>query len=273
MSKIGPISSSDGRKPGTPIIGTATAGVTQASVEFTAPSYTGKPNSSLTYTAKSSPSDITATGSSSPIVVTGLGAGTAYTFSVKLNNTVMDSDFSASSNSVTPTAPGPFFPPFFPYFPFFPPYFPFFPPYFPFFPFFPPYFPTFEVIPPFFPPYFPSFSVTGPPPSFPRFSVTSDSRDKINIEPLSIGVDFVNDLKPVTYTWNMRDGSRVNIDDFGFIAQNLAQVEDSLNAHEMLKLTNRENDDQITIDQERLIPILIKAVQELSAKLEDLKNE
>ena len=175
MAKIGPISSSSGRKPGTPIIGTATAGVTQASVDFTFPSYTGKPNSSLTYTAKSTPSDITATGSSSPIVVTGLAAGTAYTFSVKLNNTVIDSDFSASSNSVTPTAPGPFFPPFFPpSFPFFPPYFPFFPPSFPFFPpyfpFFPPSFPYFPFfLQPFFPPYFPFFLQPFFPPYFPFF--------------------------------------------------------------------------------------------------------
>lgn len=150
MSKIGPISSSDGRKPDAPIIGSATAGANEATVNFTAPGYTGKPNSSLTYTAKSSPSDITATGSSSPIVVPGLTANTAYTFTVKLNNTVMDSDFSSPSNSVTPTAPGPFFP-------FFPPFFPFFPPFFPFFPFFPPFFPFFPFFPPFFP-FFPYFA-------------------------------------------------------------------------------------------------------------------
>ena len=137
MSKIGPISSSDGRKPGTPTIGTAVAGTNEASITFTSPAYTGKPNTSLTYTAKSSPSDIVATGSSSPIVVTGLNATTAYTFTVKLNNTVMDSDFSSSSNSITPTAPGPFFPPSFgPFFPPFFPFFPFFPPFFPFFPYF-----------------------------------------------------------------------------------------------------------------------------------------
>jgi hypothetical protein len=164
MAKIGPISSSSGRKPGAPIIGTATAGVQSATVGFTEPSYKGKPNSNLTYTAISSPSSISGTGSTPPITVSGLSAGTSYTFSVKLNNTVMDSDFSSQSNSVTPTAPPPFFPPFFPffppYFPFFPPYFPFFPPsfpYFPFFlqPFFPPYFPFF--LQPFFPPYFPFF--------------------------------------------------------------------------------------------------------------------
>jgi hypothetical protein len=145
MSKIGPISSSDGRKPDAPIIGSAVSGVDSVTVNFSAPQYTGKPNDSLTYTAKSSPSDITATGSSSPIVVSGLNSSTAYTFTVKLSNTVMDSDFSSPSNSATPTSAGPFFP-------FFPPFFPFFPPYFPFFPFFPPAFPFF---PPFFPPDFP----------------------------------------------------------------------------------------------------------------------
>ena len=121
MVRLGPISSSDGRKPGTPTIGTATAGNAQATVTFTAPSYLGKPDSSLTYTVVSSPSSIQNTGSGSPITVTGLSNGTAYTFTVKLNNTVIDSDFSAASNSVTPVAP-PSFPPSFP--PPFPPPFP-----------------------------------------------------------------------------------------------------------------------------------------------------
>jgi hypothetical protein len=107
MSRLGPVLSSAGRKPGTPTIGTATAGNGQASVTFTAPTYLGKPDYSLTYTVVSSPSSISQTGSGSPIVVTGLSNGTAYTFTVKLSNTVLDSDFSSSSNSVTPTAPTP----------------------------------------------------------------------------------------------------------------------------------------------------------------------
>jgi hypothetical protein len=107
MSRLGPVLSSAGRKPGTPTIGTATAGNSQATVTFTAPTYLGKPNSSLTYTVVSSPSSISQTGSGSPIVVTGLSNGTAYTFTVKLSNTVLDSDFSSSSNQVTPTSPTP----------------------------------------------------------------------------------------------------------------------------------------------------------------------
>ncbi len=133
---------SAGHQPGTPTIGTATTSASQTvSVPFTAPSYLGKPIGT-NYIATSNPGNITGTSSTSPISVTGLTNGTAYTFTVKLNNGVVDSLSSAASNSVTPVVPGPFFPPFFPYFPFFPffpPSFPFFPPSFPYFPFFDPY--------------------------------------------------------------------------------------------------------------------------------------
>ena len=102
-----PISSgSGGIQPGTPTIGTATAGNASASVTFTAPSYLGKPTGT-TYTATSTPSDITGTSSTSPITVSGLSNGTAYTFKVKLGNGVATSLESASSNSATPVAPPP----------------------------------------------------------------------------------------------------------------------------------------------------------------------
>ena len=127
MSRLGPVSSSAGRKPGTPTIGSASAGDGQATVTFTAPTYLGKPDSSLTYTVVSSPSSISNTGSGSPITVTGLSNGTSYSFTVKLSNTVLDSDFSSASNNVSPASAAP------PFFPFFPPFFPFFPPYFPVF--------------------------------------------------------------------------------------------------------------------------------------------
>ena len=107
MSRLGPVSSSAGRKPGTPTVGTATAGNAQATVTFTAPTYLGKPDSPLTYTVVSSPSSIQNTGSGSPITVTGLSNGTSYSFTVKLSNTVLDSEFSSSTSPVTPVAPTP----------------------------------------------------------------------------------------------------------------------------------------------------------------------
>jgi hypothetical protein len=123
--------SSDNRQPGTPTIGAATAGNASVSVAFTAPANTGKPNTSLLYTATTTPNSIIGTSSTSPITISGLANGTSYTAVVKLNNTVQDSLNSAASNSFTPIAP-PFFPSFAapPYFPSFaaPPYFPYFAP-------------------------------------------------------------------------------------------------------------------------------------------------
>jgi hypothetical protein len=113
---------SAGRQPGTPTIGTAsTSSPATATVPFTAPSYLGKPIGT-SYIATSNPGGITGTSETSPITVTGLTNGTGYTFTVKLNNGVIDSLSSAESNSVTPNASTP---PFFPVFgPFFPPSFP-----------------------------------------------------------------------------------------------------------------------------------------------------
>jgi hypothetical protein len=220
MPILGPILSSAGRKPGTPIIGTATAGELQATVTFTAPSYLGKPNSSLTYTVVSSPGSISNTGSGSPIVVTGLSSGTSYTFTVKLNNTILDSDFSEASNSVSPASAAPFFPPFFPFFPSFvvdTPFFPFFPyfPFFPFFPFFPPFFPFFPPFFPFFPPFFPFFPFFPPffpffPPFFPTFPRFSQGPQCIYEDTLiktSTGLVAVKNISvgDILYTINLAE--------------------------------------------------------------------
>lgn len=87
--------------PDAPTIGTATAGDTQASVAFTAPSNVGG-SAISSYTAVSTPSGISASGASSPITVTGLTNGTAYTFAVWALNTYGPSAYSAASGSVTP---------------------------------------------------------------------------------------------------------------------------------------------------------------------------
>ena len=52
-------------------------------------------------------------------------------------------------------------------------------------------------------------------------SSLSDKRDKKDIEELPLGIDFINTLKPVKFTWNMRDGAKVGQQEAGFIAQDL----------------------------------------------------
>lgn len=110
---------SAGKKPTTPIIGTAVAGSLSASVPFTPSAYIGK--ATITYTATSNPGGVQATSASSPITVSSLIGGTQYTFTVVgTTNYGVPSDASDFSNPVTPTGAPPFFPPFFPFFPFFP---------------------------------------------------------------------------------------------------------------------------------------------------------
>ena len=55
MPITGVTSSSGGRKPTAPTIGSATAGNASASVAFTVPTYLGKPSNNNLYTATSSP--------------------------------------------------------------------------------------------------------------------------------------------------------------------------------------------------------------------------
>jgi len=89
--------------PGAPTIGIATAGDTQASVAFSAPTLTG--GSPITgYTVTASPGGATASGAGSPITVAGLANGTAYTFTVKASNLAGAGPASAPSNAVTPKA-------------------------------------------------------------------------------------------------------------------------------------------------------------------------
>jgi len=99
----------------------------------------------------------------------------------------------------------------------------------------------------------------------------SDARDKSDVKPINYGLDFINELNPVEFTWNTRDGAKVGLKDMGFIAQELAEVEDQHDA-ETLQLTYRTNPDKLEASQGRLIPILVKAIQELSARVEELEN-
>lgn len=102
-------------------------------------------------------------------------------------------------------------------------------------------------------------------------SALSDIRDKTNVQDSTYGLELINQLRPVTFDWNMRDGAKVGVPDLGFIAQDLAAVEDNYDA-ERLALTLRDNPERLEATPGRLIPILVKAIQELSAEIQELKN-
>ncbi len=102
----------------------------------------------------------------------------------------------------------------------------------------------------------------------------SDERDKKEIKPLQVGTDFVKTLKPVEFIWDERDeNGKHNIKDFGFIAQHLKRAQEDINLQDTLKLVYEENPDKLEASYGKLVPILVKAIQELTERLELIEKK
>jgi hypothetical protein len=113
----------------------------------------------------------------------------------------------------------------------------------------------------------------------------SDARDKKDIEALNFsGLAYINALIPRKFTWDMRKcvGTKKDITEIGFIAQEVEFVQSSVYAVPGIvstydiDYTDPETDETIVTDQKliapaKLIPILVKAIQELSQRLTDLE--
>jgi hypothetical protein len=94
----------------------------------------------------------------------------------------------------------------------------------------------------------------------------SDRRDKTDITPIPAGIDLVNALNPVTFTWACRDGSKQGLKGAGFIAQDLANIQDQFNLTDNLNLVLKDNPDKLEVAASNLLPVLVKALQDLSAE-------
>lgn len=101
----------------------------------------------------------------------------------------------------------------------------------------------------------------------------SDERDKSNIQDIPYGLDYINAVRPVAFDWDRRDGSYEGKKDIGFIAQELDQVESEFNSSEYTSLVSKANPEKLEAAPHNLFPILVKAVQELSAEVQSLKTE
>lgn len=102
----------------------------------------------------------------------------------------------------------------------------------------------------------------------------SDARDKKDVTDLRAGLDFVKALRPVEFVWDDRDeDGKHNVADFGFIAQELKSAQEDANLADVLKLVYEANPEKLEASYGKLVPILVKAVQELAAKVEQLENK
>ena len=112
---------------------------------------------------------------------------------------------------------------------------------------------------------------------------TSDIRLKEQIAPATLGLDFVNDLNPVSYKWIKKDKTGFNgkpkleQTHYGIIAQEVMEVlkKYGINSVEDFGGITHDGgkDDYYGARYSEFIPILIKAVQELSAEVEELKEQ
>ena len=101
-------------------------------------------------------------------------------------------------------------------------------------------------------------------------SSLSDRRDKTDIVDLPVGLDFINSLLPRKFKWQTREGvpSKDGTLRAGFIAQELQEAQKNC---DYLDLVLDSNPDKLEAKQGKLIPVLVKAIQELSAKVTALE--
>jgi hypothetical protein len=92
----------------------------------------------------------------------------------------------------------------------------------------------------------------------------SDERLKENIVPLEKGLDTLEQIK--TYTFNYKDGPQDTHP--GVIAQELEQL-----VPEVVYDIEMEDDTYKAVRYQQLVPILIKAIQDLSEKVNVLENK
>ena len=117
----------------------------------------------------------------------------------------------------------------------------------------------------------------------------SDVAEKTDVADAVLGLAFVNTVRPVTYKWittDSRPGARTH---HGFIAQEIAAVlgDDAdntalwCNVHQPAVTDDDAPEGSVSVEESytqslrytEFIPILTKAIQELSTKLEAAESE
>jgi hypothetical protein len=108
----------------------------------------------------------------------------------------------------------------------------------------------------------------------------SDGRLKTAVNPTPLGLDFINKLRPVSFTWKTDGQSNVQ---YGLIAQEVEEVFSARGVQKYglvyrdgEKYTGNDSDDKTPIrkvDYYQFISPLIKSVQELALRVEILERK
>jgi len=91
------------------------------------------------------------------------------------------------------------------------------------------------------------------------YNTSSDYRLKENVQPLQAALDVMNKLNPVTFDWKS-DGTSYT----GFIAHELQEV------IPIAVTGEKDGEEMQAVDQSKIVPFLVAAIKELSAKIDEL---
>jgi hypothetical protein len=101
------------------------------------------------------------------------------------------------------------------------------------------------------------------------WSITSDRRWKENIQLSNLGLNFINDLKPVFYTRKNDETKKV---EYGIIAQELEASLQKFGA-DTNGIITKDDESMYSVRYNDLLAPMIKAIQEQQVMIDDLKAE
>jgi len=97
------------------------------------------------------------------------------------------------------------------------------------------------------------------------YGAPSDERYKENIKPIESALDKVEKLQGVTFDWKESDSILDIKEDIGFIAQDVQKV--------VPELVRENEDGKLSLRYQGITPILLEAIKELKAEIEELKKQ
>jgi len=120
------------------------------------------------------------------------------------------------------------------------------------------------------------------------WAAASDSRLKKDVADSTVGLSFLNDLRPITFKWQHKNAVAEDLPQYdadssdpifgegkahhGFIAQEVkAVIDDHSDVLDGNNIWHEDPDGTQQLSQGNLVPMLVRAIQELSAQVEELK--
>ena len=102
------------------------------------------------------------------------------------------------------------------------------------------------------------------------WTVVSDLRDKTEIKDVTHGLDFVNKITPIEYKFkkSRENDTPHGTKKYGFKAQEILALEGDNPV-----IINNEDEENLKLTNAHLIPVLVNAIKELTARVKELEDK